>query len=31
MLKGEKIYLRLLERRDIRILKDICDDEKVKR
>lgn len=31
MLKGEKIYLRLLERRDIRILQNICDDEKVKR
>lgn len=31
MLKGEKIYLRLLERKDIRILKNICDDEKVKR
>lgn len=31
MLKGEKIYLRLLERRDIRILQSICDDEKVKR
>lgn len=30
MLKGEKIYLRLLERRDIRILQNICDDEKVK-
>lgn len=31
MLKGKKIYLRLLERKDIRILKNICDDEKVKR
>ena len=31
MLKGEKIYLRLLERKDIIILKYICDDEKVKR
>lgn len=31
MLKGEKIYLRLLERKDIRILENICDDEKVKR
>lgn len=31
MLKGEKIYLRLLERKDIRILQNICDDDKVKR
>ena len=31
MLKGEKIYLRLLERKDIKILQNICDDEKVKR
>lgn len=31
MLKGEKIYLRLLERKDIRILQYICDDEKVNR
>ncbi|WP_294394553.1 GNAT family protein [uncultured Clostridium sp.] len=31
MLKGEKIYLRLLERKDIGILQNICDDEKVKR
>lgn len=31
MLKGEKIYLRLLEKRDIRILQDICDDERVRR
>lgn len=31
MLKGEKVYLRLLERKDIRILQYICDDEKVRR
>ncbi len=31
MLKGEKIYLKLLERKDVRILKNICDDEKVRR
>ena len=31
MLKGEKVYLRLLERKDIRILQNICDDEKVRR
>lgn len=29
MLKGEKIYLRLLEKKDVGILKNICDDEKV--
>lgn len=31
MLKGEKIYLRLLERRDIAIIYRLCNEEKVKR
>lgn len=31
MLKGKKIYLRLLERKDIRILYRICNEEKVKK
>lgn len=31
MLKGEKVYLRLLEKKDIRILYTMCNDEKVKR
>ena len=31
MLKGEKVYLRLLERRDIAIIFRLCNEEKVKR
>lgn len=31
MLKGEKVYLRLLERRDIAIIYRLCNEEKVKR
>lgn len=31
MLKGKKIYLRLLERKDISILYKLCNEEKVKR
>ena len=31
MLKGNNIYLRLLEKKDIRILYKICNEEKVKR
>lgn len=30
MLKGKKVYLRLLERRDIGIIYNLCNDEKVK-
>ena len=31
MLKGEKIYLRLLERKDLAIIYRLCNEEKVKR
>lgn len=31
MLKGKKVYLRLLERRDIAIIYRLCNEEKVKR
>lgn len=31
MLKGEKVYLRLLERRDIALIYRLCNEEKVKR
>ena len=31
MLKGHNIYLRLLEKKDIRILYKLCNEEKVKR
>lgn len=31
MIKGNKIYLRLLERRDLSILYRLCNEEKVKR
>lgn len=31
MIKGSNIYLRLLEKKDIRILYTLCNDEKVKR
>ena len=31
MLKGEKVYLRLFERRDIAIIYRLCNEEKVKR
>ena len=31
MLKGHNIYLRLLEKKDIRILYKLCNEEKVKK
>ena len=31
MLKGHNVYLRLLEKKDIRILYKLCNEEKVRR